>query len=76
MAIITINNDLYMKGSNKSGQLGLPSNILNIEDFTLIKNDVSKVTCYQFHTFYIDTNFDAYSVGVFSNTRVSQKVTF
>ena len=66
MGLITTLGNLYTKGSNDMGRLGLPRNIRKVEEFTFIRDNVKKIKCAS-GTFYIDNNSDAYVAGLWND---------
>ncbi|KAL9648348.1 hypothetical protein ABK040_001927 [Willaertia magna] len=69
--VIYVNSsgDIYCKGDNKFGQLGLGNQIKRIEEFTKvnlnisIKSKVKKIGCYNYGTFILNNYNELYGTG-------------
>ena len=77
MGLITTMGNLYMKGSNMNGRLGLPPGTSHVDEFMFIRENVKKIKC-GYQTFYIDNNSDAYAaalwLGHFGFTKIAENV--
>jgi len=62
-AVLLLNGDVYVSGSNELGQLGINSNKKVITKFVKVYSNVKDVSCGFKNTYIIDSNDNLYGVG-------------
>lgn len=63
-AFITVNNDLYIFGSNEYGKLGYADFRINLNTPTIVEGfKVTSVKCIEDNTLFITTDNDVYTIG-------------